>query len=69
MVKPMDKSFHSNFWLIEVSSDLDILKGHLTEKHIEEQVRGEQWRQSAEGHPSVLDTLSENRYERAETYG
>lgn len=53
-MKPMDKSFHSNFWLIEVSSDLDILKGHL--KHIEEQV--EQWRQSAEG---VLDTLSERQ--------
>ncbi len=48
----MDKSFHTNFWLIEVSSDLNILKEHL--KHIEEQV--ERWRQSAEG---VLDTLSE----------
>ena len=45
--KPMGKSIHANFWLIEVSSDLDILKDHL--KHIEEQVD--------QGHQLAGDTL------------
>ena len=49
----MDKSIHTNFWLIEVSSDLDILKDHL--KHIEEQV--DQGHQSAR---DILDTMLEN---------
>ena len=52
MMKPMDKSIHTNFWLIEVSSDLDILKDHL--KHLEEQV--DQGHQSAE---DILDTMLE----------
>ncbi len=52
IVKPMDKSIHTDFWLVEVPVDLDILKDHL--KHIEEQA--EQWRQSAE---DILDTMLE----------
>ena len=54
MVKPMEKSSLSGFWLIEVGYDLRILKGHW--KIIEEQVD--------RGYPSaeeILDTMLENR--------